>query len=292
MKKLIRFAAAGALIAGATVVHAQNQPSSDTADLWLFVSDQAAGTTFAEDTGIAITSLMPSYATASSVPSAYVPNAVNSTALGSFSGTYGPSSALTSYINAANTAGQTLEWAVEAINEPGSSTGTGYKKAGGITGLTTNNGLASLTTSMQLQNLQNWANGFQGDVAYLAGTYVAGGASYSFSSGGTAGNVWGASQGASGAGSTNLYGQGADSAGVGLGQSATLYGATANGTNASGSTGVLQTYNFGSIEVTANGTLEAVTAVPLPAAVWLFGSGLLGLAGIGRRRSAAGLAAA
>jgi hypothetical protein len=99
--------------------------------------------------------------------------------------------------------------------------------------------------------------------------------------------VWGAAQGAAGAGSTNLYGQGADSAGVGLGQSATLYGATANG-----GTGILQTYNFGSIEVTSNGTLEAVTAVPLPAAVWLFGSGLLGLAGIGRRRSAAGYAAA
>jgi hypothetical protein len=283
MKKLIRFAAAGALIAGATVAHAQNQPSSDNADLWLFVSDQAAGTTFAEDTGIAITSLMPSYATSGSVPAAYVTNAVNSTALGSFSGTFGPTTALTNYINAANTADQTLEWSVEA----GSSTGTGYKKAGGITGLTTNNGLASLTTSMQLQNLQNWANGFQGDVAYLAGSYVAGGASYSFASGSTAGNVWGAAQGAAGAGSTNLYGQGADSAGVGLGQSATLYGATANG-----GTGILQTYNFGSIEVTSNGTLEAVTAVPLPAAVWLFGSGLLGLAGIGRRRSAAGYAAA
>jgi hypothetical protein len=38
----------------------------------------------------------------------------------------------------------------------------------------------------------------------------------------------------------------------------------------------------------ADGTLEAVGgAVPLPGAVWLLGSGLLGLAGIGRRRRSA-----
>ena len=30
-----------------------------------------------------------------------------------------------------------------------------------------------------------------------------------------------------------------------------------------------------------------ITAVPVPAAVWLFGSGLLGLAGFARRRTAA-----
>lgn len=38
-------------------------------------------------------------------------------------------------------------------------------------------------------------------------------------------------------------------------------------------------------EITVNGTAAAPT-VPVPAAVWLFGSGLLGLVGVARRRSA------
>ena len=33
------------------------------------------------------------------------------------------------------------------------------------------------------------------------------------------------------------------------------------------------------------GSYSAVSAVPVPAAIWLFGSGLIGLAGIGRRKS-------
>jgi hypothetical protein len=39
-------------------------------------------------------------------------------------------------------------------------------------------------------------------------------------------------------------------------------------------------------------TIAGVSAVPLPAAVWLLGSGLLGLAGIGRRKKAAAAVAA
>jgi hypothetical protein len=43
----------------------------------------------------------------------------------------------------------------------------------------------------------------------------------------------------------------------------------------------------GALLLSLNGTLSGapVGAVPLPAAVWLFGSGLLGLVGVGRRRN-------
>jgi hypothetical protein len=58
--------------------------------------------------------------------------------------------------------------------------------------------------------------------------------------------------------------------------------------NASGS-GVWALSSTGDLTYTIPGT---VSAVPLPAAVWLLGSGLLGLAGIGRRKkAAAGVAA-
>jgi hypothetical protein len=68
-----------------------------------------------------------------------------------------------------------------------------------------------------------------------------------------------------------------------LGQDSNLYAMTGN----SSPTAAGQVYSGAEVTMLANGTLETVSAVPLPAAVWLLGSGLLGLAGIGRRRLSA-----
>jgi hypothetical protein len=96
--------------------------------------------------------------------------------------------------------------------------------------------------------------------------------------------VWGSGTG-NNAGSTNLYGQGPNQAGVGLGTDSTLYGVTGNNNPSK-----MLDYSLGTnLEVSANGTLTVGNPpppVPLPAAVWLFGSGLLGLLGVGRRRAA------
>jgi hypothetical protein len=87
-----------------------------------------------------------------------------------------------------------------------------------------------------------------------------------------------------GGGSTDLFGMESNQAGIALGVTNTLYGLTGNG-----NPGQLQSYILGTdITVAADGTLKVGgPTVPLPAAVWLFGSGLLGLFGVGRRRAAA-----
>jgi len=60
-------------------------------------------------------------------------------------------------------------------------------------------------------------------------------------------------------------------------------GDQSNGTACIGRGVPMQTGPFPGVEVAFNGV---VSAVPVPAAVWLFGSGLLGLLGVARRRKA------
>jgi hypothetical protein len=285
MKNFVRFAVAGALIAGyhsAAMAQAATQPSGNASDLWLFVTNQTAGTTFAEDTGITLNSLMPS--------SKFVAGATLSTNI-SANISLAAGSALSSYLTA--NSGANLQWGIEgsqylnSVTQGKSTTPpyVGAKNAGGIINVTDNNGVGSNTSQMQLSNLQAWAGGFQSDVTYLTPTYVSGGTTYQYSAGGNTGNVWGSTGPGTAAGSTSLYGNGADQLGVGLGQTAALYGLTGNG-----GTGQAQSYLLGSLELTSAGLLETIGSTPpttpLPAAVWLFGSGLLGLVGVGRRRAA------
>jgi len=90
----------------------------------------------------------------------------------------------------------------------------------------------------------------------------------------------------------NWFGNGLNNVST-LGQTANLYMLATNGL-ASGTGGQnltqAEVYQFANLTLNSSGDLIG-TAVPLPAAVWLFGSGLLGLAGIGRRRSVTAVAA-
>ncbi|HSB96376.1 MAG TPA: VPLPA-CTERM sorting domain-containing protein, partial [Spongiibacteraceae bacterium] len=63
----------------------------------------------------------------------------------------------------------------------------------------------------------------------------------------------------------------------------TTFAGTLTGTDTSG-TGA--TANTTTINWQVSGTQPAAPAVPVPAAAWLFGSGLVGLAGAARRRRA------
>lgn len=287
MKNLVRFAVAGALMAGFATAQAQAPlPASGSADLWLFVSDAAAGSannvtgeTFAEDTGIPLSSILPS--------SGLVTNATALTTALPANFSLTASAALTTFINAANSAGQTLDWGVLGGQYPG-GTGNAKDAAGDIISVASNPvAQAANMSQLTYTNLKDIVLPLNSDVTYLNQTYVAGGTTYLWGNGSAGGQVWGAATGSAG-GSTDLYGQGPDQSGITLGSSTGLYGLTGNG-----STGILQTYTLGTngalLSLSDSGTLSIASnpvVTPLPAAVWLFGSGLLGLLGVGRRRAA------
>jgi hypothetical protein len=264
-------------------------PSSDASDLWLFVADPKANTTFALDTGISIASLMPQGSLAPSNPTG-TPLAVLSTAISDanlinaagINATNDPK--LAAYIAGAQ---GPLEWGLIGINYPTTgSSGTGYKKPGGEILIWDEPGaIQAGLAQTNFGSLQAPASAFNTDLTYLAQSYTAGNGGEVFNwsaSTGTAGQVWGGLPSKDGSGSTSMYGASTDqTAGgtftIGAG-AATLYGITGNQTLFQP-----ESYVLASVQLTSAGTLEA-TPVPLPAAVWLFGSGLLGLVGVGRRR--------
>jgi hypothetical protein len=276
MKTLIRLAVTGALIAGGSAAFAQNLPSSDNADLWLFVSN-GTSSTFAEDTGISIASLKPATFTTGANLVAD-PQTIN----------VAETAALSSYL-AANSS-STLEWTVEAMQY--GSTGpaaSANRTAGNEIGIlaTQNTG----ANAMIFSKVSGWAAGLNNDMQYLIPGYTAGGTVYNWSAGTSTGNVWGSSL--SSTGSTNEYGFGPNTSlvspsSVAAGTAAPVadqeaaYLLTGNG-----GTGTTQSYALGELQLN-NGVLQNVPVpTPIPAALWLFGSGLLGLVGVGRRRNTA-----
>jgi hypothetical protein len=269
------------MLAGFATAQAQSLPSTGSSDLWLFVADTSTGTTFAEDLGssAAISKLLPtsSLATAGTDFSSNQPVALSGTNLN-----IAASSGLSTFLGGAGS--DTLEWAVLGAQYPTTTNKKAATEApGGITVLASEPTIqGSQLATDSFGNIQTIASSFNNDLAYVNGT----GVSLKWSAGNGTTNIWGASL--ANGGSTNLYNQGPDQSGIALGQSVSLFGITGNG-----GTGQLQTYDLGdNLTLSANGTLTVssgstgTSPVPLPAAVWLFGSGLLGLLGVGRRRAA------
>jgi hypothetical protein len=278
MKNYVRLAIAAAVAVGATSgAFAQALPSSGASDLWVFVTDPGAtggADTFAWDTGISLTSLEPTtLSTTAKATTNSDPVNINVT-----------STQLAAFI-AGSPDASALQWAVEGVQY--SSAPAGARTPGALIGVSSNNLATSLITTLKQTNLATWASGFNSDLNFLTNTvggYTAGGISYVLNPASSSPNVWGAGTGDIG-GSTNLYGQGPNSAGTGIGATESLYLLT--GSNST--TAAVESYSLGASDLTlsANGTLSTPTSpVPIPAAVWLFGSGLLGLMGVGRRRAA------
>lgn len=275
MKNAIRLAIASTTLLGAALAHAQaSLPSSGTSDLFLFVENTSTKVTFIEDTGISISSLMPSTLTAGQLQSE--PSVTINTSGSS------ATSALASFIASA---GSNLIWGVEGTQQ--ATSGKAYKP-GVIEGLTDSVSGAGVIGGLVQTNLQSWENGFNQDAGIMnSDGLAANGYITATADNAVTGSVWNGTSGNVG-GSGDLYGTGASDvvSGTGASNVTTLYGVT-GGASASATT---YSYILGQLELTASGVLETVgssSTVPLPAAVWLFGSGLLGLAGVGRRRSSA-----
>jgi|SRR5271165_1419827 len=287
MNIALKKAVTAALTAGAALAsvgaHALGTVSSGSSDLVLWIDDHnnTAGTDrfYALDTGFSLNTLLPT--------GSLVSNAVLNTTISGVTATIAASPTLQTFLGG-DGASDTVTWAVEGgqfFNSLGTgATSTATKGAGkakvvfsSVLGTT---GPSAVIAPLQLGSMDTYLNGMNnltGGNSALSGILGASGTettAATWSSGdqakfGVLGNATLAdTQSPSATPTTGVL---------------QLFGLTGNG-----NTSTLQSYELGTVSFTTNGTLTltANAPVPLPAAVWLLGSGLLGLFGVSRRRLA------
>jgi hypothetical protein len=258
MNKLISVSAAGALGLGAVAAHASIPlPSSGSSDAILFAEVvNAAGTaavaSYAGDTGVSVNSILS----------------------GSGSGTYFASDAKLAALFAADGTGDSIYFAVLG----GQSNGGSVNTAGNAQFITSvlNNSTTTLASKKNsaLTLMYTQLNQDLGTVNSNAG----GASSVEGSTPATSG-VWDITN----TGGTAYWGgAGISNANLSSVKESLYYVTGGGGGNLSAlSTPLLE----GTASLSSSGLV--ISAVPLPPAVWLFGSGLLGLAGVSRRRAKA-----
>jgi hypothetical protein len=272
-------AALGTGVAQAAAV----QPASGDGDLILFIQDTVTHVTYARDTGIDINSLFSSASAISNAP------AQGTLALitGLATQTVAADANLAAFLATAGS--DPLQWAVEAGGWT-ATTGAGRKPIGAARYLTTSSAPANITAVGQT-NASGGMVAFNGDVTNLNsfGNLGATNSTNEILANGPIGDgIWGTANG--NINSQSWYGANIPTSGNPVNTTAlTLFGITGNGSGTGGGSGFALAYNIGSVSLDAAGDLtftgNPASAVPLPAAIWLLGSGLLGLAGVGRRRS-------
>lgn len=271
MNMIVKSAVATALSLAAGGAFAMGLPSSGSSDLVLVIQNTATPTNvYALDTGISINSVMPT--------SGLVSNSVLSTSIAGINSAIAASSMLQTFLAANPAAGD--GWTIEAGQYIGLTNATS-KTAGNSKAIFSSGTNPGNVSSATLALLEGYQGAYGPDVAtgtpgLTALQTAKESTAVSYSTSGPASAAF-------------KYGLlGADDRAT-VGTTIALYGITGNN-----GLGAVQSYVLGTATLGTNGTLtlagNSVTPpppVPLPAAVWLFGSGLLGLVGVSRRRKAA-----
>jgi hypothetical protein len=252
-------------------------PSTGNGELVLYATYTSGGTvfTYARGTGVQINAVNGGSNAALAADATYTPGKALSMSFANLNA----DANMTTFLANATAAGQTVNWAIMA----GDNTGASSRNPGANRYLsTTATNYGTNPTSITNAGLVSPWNGLY-QMQLDTNTAIASGVPLDKKS------VFPNGQYGQGAysNSGDWFGTGfQNSAAVGSSQNLYLL------TGASGlSTVTARDYLVGVFSMDASGNLSFTSAgtgaVPLPAAVWLFGSGLLGLAGVGRRKRAA-----
>jgi hypothetical protein len=255
MNNFVKLGFLGSLALGGVAAHASitvPQSTGSPGDVLLYADIVSAGNViegYVGDTGVS------------------VDNVVHGTQLGNYSASTDAN--LSAFLSlAASTSGSTVLWSV---------IGGGGTAAGAPEFATT---LTKPYAQASGQSLTSWVTQLQGSVNNANGLIGGPGTSLETSAVGLTGIQYNPLALVT---DVSNWGGGPQNFITGLGTSVELYGITAAGYGGAQFTSAA---NEGSVSLTSTGLVytPATGTVPLPAAVWLLGSGLLGLAGVARRK--------
>ncbi len=268
MKNLIKSAVvATALVAGvANAGITVTAPTNGASDLILYVTG-FSGTTASDfyvfDTGVSLNTVFAKSNVATT-------DTIDNTKL-TYNTAFNVGSGLSSFLSSHS--GDTFEWAVQAFDTSGSSAiGTGAYTLGNLRSL--------FSSANYAPSVQDVANGTLKTNMTGWNKYIA-----DLSSGAAKG--WQDPASANAVAATNSFAMNR-STGGNLGQAESLWVQAVNTAgSASAKAAIYQSVATFTLDAQGNLTVNNPTppSVPVPGAVWLLGSGLLGLVGVSRRRS-------
>jgi hypothetical protein len=278
MKTFVKLGLVGLALA-ASAAHADVfLPDSGNGELTLFVRNDTTGAVYARGLQIRLDGIL----TQAQINAGYT----GDTSLGIVQNigyalsTIGPDANLSGFLNGTDA----FSWTIMAGDSAGSNNADPARRYLTTTQVVwdesnpnavTNSNLISFS---QLQTVQNLVN------ENVAGTAAGDGGSTAVN------GQWRQVGAVPGSIAGNWFGSGPNTVNA-VGSAAHLYVLTTNG---GGASGLARTYQGLDVILNANGTLSAVgdvPAVPLPAAAWMLMSGLVTLAGVGRRKAVAVAAA-